>query len=104
VCRSPPANSVGVVATVRSPQPEVVSDAVTHRVRTSVGLEALDVQAQALGACLPVRVLKPTLLGEQRVVRLPERVLRAAASAGDRPAERQPGTAVAATSTRSAVA
>jgi hypothetical protein len=37
-------------------------------------------------------------------VHLPEHVLTAAASAGDRPAERQPGAAVAAISTRSAVA
>ena len=55
--------------------PEVVSDAVTHRVRASVGLAALDVQTQALGACPHVRALKPTLVGEQRVVHLPERVL-----------------------------
>ena len=55
--------------------PEVVSDAVTHRVRASVGLEAHDVQTQAPGACPQERVLKPTLVGEQRVVHLPERVL-----------------------------
>jgi hypothetical protein len=56
--------------------PEVVSDAVTYRVRASVGLEALDAQTQALGACPRVRALKPALVGEQRVVHLPERVLR----------------------------
>jgi hypothetical protein len=50
------------------PTPEVVSDAVTHRVRAPVGLEALDVQGQALGACPQVRVRKPALVGEQRVV------------------------------------
>ena len=55
--------------------PEVVSDAVTDSVRASVGLAALDVQTQALGACPHVRALKPTLVGEQRVVHLPERVL-----------------------------
>ena len=55
--------------------PEVVSDAVTHRVRASVGLEALDVQTQAPGACPQERALKPALVGEQRVVHLPERVL-----------------------------
>jgi hypothetical protein len=103
VCRWPAAKSVGVVATLPHP-PEVVSDAVTHRVRTSVGLEALDVQTQALGACPQVRALKPALVGEQRVVHLPERVLTRRPSAGDRPAERKPGAAVAATSTRSAVA
>jgi hypothetical protein len=75
VCRSPAAKSVGIVATPAFTPPEVVSDAVTHRVRASVGLKALDVQAQALGACPQVRVLKPALVGEQRVVHLPERVL-----------------------------
>ena len=74
MCRSPAAKSLGVVATPASP-PEVVSDAVTHRVRASVGLEALDVQTQALGACPQVRALKPAPVGEQRVVHLPERVL-----------------------------
>ena len=57
------------------PTLDVASDAVTHRVRASVGHEALDVQAQALGACPQVPVLKPALVGEQRVVHLPERVL-----------------------------
>jgi hypothetical protein len=75
VCRSPAAKSVGIVATCLHPTPEVVSDAVAHRVRASVGLEALDVQVQALGACPQMRVLKPALVGEQHVVHLSERVL-----------------------------
>jgi hypothetical protein len=84
--------------------PEVVSDAVTHRVRASVRLEALDVPAQALAACPQVRVLKPALVGESASCISQNASWRFAASAGDRAAERQPGAAVAATSTRSAVA
>jgi hypothetical protein len=47
------------------PTPEAVSDAVTQRVRPSVGRATLDDQTQALGACPHLRVLKPALVGER---------------------------------------
>jgi hypothetical protein len=75
LCAARPPRRASALSPPLPHPPEVVSDAVTHRVRTSVGLQARDVQTHALGACPQVRVLKPALVGEQRVVHLPERVL-----------------------------
>ena len=60
--RRPPARRRGTDALTRG----------EHRVGAAVGVEALDVEPELLGARPQVRVLEPALVGEQRVVHRPE--------------------------------
>ena len=60
---------------------EVGRDPRGHRGVAAVGVEAREVEAEPLGPRPQVRVLEPALVGEQRVVHLPEGALAAAASA-----------------------
>ena len=55
---------------------EVGGDPLLDRLRAPVGVEARDVEPEALGALPQVRVLEAALVGEQRVVHRPERALR----------------------------
>ena len=71
----PSTNAVGVVTTPARTPSEVALDALGHGVGAPVGLEALEVEAERLGARPQVRVLEAALVGEQRVVHLPERAL-----------------------------
>ena len=57
------------------PRAEVALDAVAHRVAAAVGVKALEVEPELLGPAPQVRVLEPRLVGEQRVVHLPEAAL-----------------------------
>src|SRR5215210_5895675 len=54
---------------------EVGGDATLDRLGVAVGVEAADVEPQALGALPQLWVLEPSLVGEERVVHGPERAL-----------------------------
>ena len=70
-------NAVGVVATpARTPARKDAFTRGEHGVGAAVGVEALDVEPERLGARPQVRVLEPALVGEQRVVHRPERALQ----------------------------
>src|SRR3954451_9802817 len=56
---------------------EVGGDAALDRLGAAGGVEAGGGEAQALGAPAPLRVLEPSLVGEERVVHGPERALHA---------------------------
>src|SRR4051794_17159015 len=56
---------------------KVGGDAALDRPGAAVGVEAVDVEPPALGALPQLRVLEPSLVGEERVVHGPEGALRA---------------------------
>ena len=71
------ANSVGVVDDAGADAAaEVRRDAIGDALRPAVGVEALEVETEGLGARPQVRVLEPALVVEQRVVHRPEGALR----------------------------
>ena len=76
-CSSPSTNTLGVVATpARMPPRKRALDRARRRL-ASVGVEARHVEPEPLRARPQVRVLETALVGEQRVVHRPERVLSA---------------------------
>src|SRR5439155_8460004 len=54
---------------------EVRLDPLPDRVGAAISLEAIEVEAELPGALPQVRIVEPALVGEQRVVHLPEAVL-----------------------------
>ena len=76
--RSPATNSVGVRrhAGAHAAAEAARARARRPRSRAPVGVEALDVEPEPLGARPQVRILEPALVGEQRVVHRPERALQ----------------------------
>ena len=80
--RTPSANRVGVVATpARTPARQSAAIRGLDGLRAAVGVEARDIEPEPLGALPQMRVLEAALVGEQRVVHLPEAPCSAAASA-----------------------
>ena len=91
--RSPSTKSVGVVATpARTPAFQSAAMRSSHRLGAAVRVETRDVETETFGPLPQVRILEPSLVGEQRVVHLPEAPLQAGRLGG---AGGGPGTRVA---------